>query len=91
MDIRRLYSPQLSFLLFLVCAVSKRSFVYYIYHFSPSPVVLGEVTYGKNGFKAEIRGLMEAYQQQSGKVAQNPGRMERMKGFFYSSALGSAL
>lgn len=32
--------------------------------------VLGEVTYGKNGFKAEIRGLMEAYQQQAGKVYQ---------------------
>ena len=36
---------------------------------------LGEVTYGKNGFKAEIRGLMEAYQQQSGKVYQKSCRV----------------
>lgn len=35
---------------------------------------LGEVTYGKNGFKAEIRGLMEAYQQQTGKVYQKSCR-----------------
>jgi len=37
--------------------------------------ILGEVTYGKNGFKAEIRGLMEAYQQQSGKVYQKSCRV----------------
>ena len=35
---------------------------------------LGEVTYGKNGFTAEIRGLMEAYQQQAGKVCQKTCR-----------------
>ena len=35
---------------------------------------LGEVTYGKNGFTAEIRGLMEAYQQQAGKVYQKTCR-----------------
>lgn len=36
--------------------------------------ILGEVTYGKNGFTAEIRGLMEAYQQQAGKVYQKTCR-----------------
>ena len=31
---------------------------------------LGEVTYGKNGFTAEVRGLMDAYQQAAGKTCQ---------------------
>ena len=35
---------------------------------------LGKVTYGKNGFSAEVRGLMEAYAQQSGKVCQKTCR-----------------
>lgn len=35
---------------------------------------LGEVTYGRNGFTAEIKGLMEAYQQQVGKVCQKTCR-----------------
>lgn len=35
---------------------------------------LGKVTYGKNGFSAEVRGLMEAYSQQGGKVCQKTCR-----------------
>lgn len=35
---------------------------------------LGKVKYGQNGFSAEVRGLMEAYSQQSGTVCQKTCR-----------------